>query len=63
MSKPDFTLRLKWADDVLERLHCDVGAGDVPWYRKRAREGIEAARAELAKMRDDIWWRDEDLPF
>jgi hypothetical protein len=54
---------LKWAEEALERLQQGIGSSDIPWYRKRAREGVESARAELAKMRDDIWWRDEDLPF
>jgi hypothetical protein len=63
MGKPSFEQRLKWAEEMLERLHRDVGTGDVPWYRKRAREGVERARAELAKTRDDIYWPDDKPPF
>jgi hypothetical protein len=63
MGKPSFKLQLRWADEMLERLLRGVGTKDVPWYKKRAREGIERARAELARTRDDIYWPDSSLPF
>ena len=63
MSRPSFERVLRAAEEMLERLQRGVGSSEIPWYKKRAREGIERAREELARMRDDIYWRDEDLPF
>jgi hypothetical protein len=67
MDEKRFERELNGAQILLERIHNKigqkVGTDDEGWIRKRAREGIAAARAELAKLRDDIWWRDEDLPF
>jgi len=48
--------------DAFDELRRDLYASEE-WARQRAREGIERARAELASVRDDIYWRDEDLPF
>jgi hypothetical protein len=62
-NKPPFDVQLRWAEQHLDRLLHYVGSDDGPWCRKRAREGIERARAELKSVRDDLWWRDEDLPF
>jgi hypothetical protein len=65
MDTKQFERALTGAEQLLERIHNRVGVGtdDEEWIRKRAHEGIERARAELARTRDDIWWRDEDLPF
>jgi hypothetical protein len=49
-------------DATFDELRRDLYASEE-WARQRAREGIERARAELAKIRDEIYWRDEDLPF
>jgi uncharacterized protein (DUF2164 family) len=57
-----FERALTSAERLLEHIQDRVGTSDVPWYRQPAREGIARARAELAKMRDEIYWRDED-PF
>jgi hypothetical protein len=61
--QPPFDVQLRWAEEHLERLQHNVGSSDMPWCRKRAREGIERARAELASLRNDIYWPDDKLPF
>jgi hypothetical protein len=46
-----FERELRNAEQLLERL------------QQAAELRIARARAELASLRDEIYWRDEDLPF
>jgi hypothetical protein len=58
-----FHRSLARVEEHLEGLRRSLGSGNTDWISKRAREGIESARAELAKMRAEIWWPDDKLPF
>jgi hypothetical protein len=62
MDMNKFERALRGAERQLERIQTKLGT-EEDWVRNRAREGISAARAELAKMRAAIWWSDDALPF
>jgi hypothetical protein len=68
MDEKAFERELREAELLLERIHIEVWknrvrTADEFQIRKRVHEGLERARAELARTRNDIWPCESDLPF
>lgn len=63
MGIPAFEHELRYAEKVLESLQREAESSDLSLYRNHASAGIKRAREELVKMRRNLHWHDEELPF